>query len=550
MELLAGDKMASLAGMARAFSRVKARAKALRLSFSVWDEQGRPQGPAAPGSEYCELASAAGCPCGEGLAEVVAGALAAAEPRHGSLACGCVALAVPVYRRRRLLGAAAACYPAEGLLDEEFLARRCEAMQLDREVTAGAARRSCRRGAEADDLLGMLQWALETEQALQTASSELEVLSANLTTTYEELSLLYQISGSMKVTQQPEEFLLGVCRELQEVMNISAAAAIVHAHPPLAPRDLVVLSGELELGKEDVCQLAAAQLTPLLARTHRPILENQFVWRARSDLSRAVRNLIAVPLVGEQLLGMILVFNKVGDFNSVDLKLMSSIGSQSAVFLSNSMLYADLQDLLMGVLHALTATIDAKDPYTCGHSRRVAMLSRRLAEAHKLPADRVERVYLAGLLHDIGKIGVSEATLCKPGRLTDREYEDIKKHPGIGAKILNGIRQLEDVIAWILCHHERLDGRGYPQGLSAGEIPLEARIIGLADSFDAMTSDRTYRKALALPSAVEEIRRHAGSQFDPDLAATLLSLDLAALLEELRRDGPGGTPAAAREARA
>lgn len=546
MDLLTANKASSAAGMARIFLRVQQRVKELGLSFSSWDEQGQEQGAFSASCEYCELVHGSKGPCLQRAGEIVRQSLDSGEAKHGMTPCGCAVMAVPAYRRRRLVGAAAACYPTQQLLDQEFLARACSQFELDYEVTAAAAARCCKRGAaEAGDLLRLLQWALESEQALQTANSELETLSTNLTSTYEELSLLYQISGAMKVTRTPQDFLLGVCRDLQEVMNISAAAAVMYAHPPLAPKDVVVVSGEVGLTSEQLKELTTTQIKPLLAKTHRPILENQFVWRTRPDLAKAVRNLIAVPMAGEGLLGVLLVVNKMGDFNSVDLKLMSSIGSQSAVFLSNSMLYADLQDLLMGVLRALTATIDAKDPYTCGHSYRVAELSRRLAQEHNLPPERVQRVHLAGLLHDIGKIGVAESTLCKPGRLTDAEYEDIKKHPGLGARILGGIRQLDDVVGWILAHHERLDGRGYPQGLSGKDLPMEARIIGLADSFDAMTSDRTYRKALPLAAASEEIRKHAGTQFDPELVRTFLRIDLPAVLEELRQ--PEQAVPAARE---
>jgi len=362
----------------------------------------------------------------------------------------------------------------------------------------------------------------------------LSTLSTNLSTTYEELSLLYSISGSMRVTQSPDSFLLAACREVNEVMNLSAVAAVVYAHPPAVHEDTVVVAGELGLTREQIMLLAATQIAPMLGQNNRVVVENRFVWSARRDLGKAVRNLVAVPLLGEQPMGMLLAFNKEsGDFNSVDIKLMNSIANQSTVFLTNNMLYADLQDLLMGVLHALTATIDAKDPYTCGHSNRVAIISKRLAESMGLPAQRVQQIYLAGLMHDIGKIGVPESVLCKPGRLTPEEYEAVKKHPGLGAKILGGIRQLDDVIASILCHHERLDGRGYPQGLRGDEVPLDARIIGLADCFDAMSSDRTYRKALPLAAVVDEVRNCAGTQFDPEVVAHLLKWDLEDLLTEL-----------------
>jgi putative nucleotidyltransferase with HDIG domain len=198
-------------------------------------------------------------------------------------------------------------------------------------------------------------------------------------------------------------------------------------------------------------------------------------------------------------------------------------------------LYADLQDLLMGVLHALTATIDAKDPYTCGHSQRVAMLSKLLAQRVGFPPAKVQELYLAGLLHDIGKIGVPEQVLCKEGRLTDEEYGSMKRHPSIGAKILQGIRQLDEVIVGILTHHERPDGKGYPQRLSGAQVPIEGRIVGLADVFDAMTSDRTYRKAMQLNVVLAEIRRCAGTQFDPLLVDLLMTFDFTKLMKDLHQ---------------
>jgi HD-GYP domain-containing protein (c-di-GMP phosphodiesterase class II) len=519
-----------------AFQRIRARTREMGLNFSVWDPQGQSFGTSSPACELCRLLQEAGAPCAQGIRDLVAHVHAEKRSAWRNLSCGCVVMAMPIRQRRRLVGTAVVDYPSTEWLDEELLARRCDAFQLDRQVVAEAAREGCRHSADqAGDMLRTFEWLLDDEQSLHTANEELRTLSVNLTTTYEELSLIYRISGSVRVTQRPQEFLLSVCEQLREVMGVAAAVALVHAHPPATQEDLVVLAGDVELSADQVKLLAVTQIAPLLAENPRAVVDNQFSWRTRPDLGGKIWNLIAVPLLGEQSLGLLLALNKAGDFNSIDIKLMSSVGNQSAVFLTNNMLYADLQDLLMGVLHALTATIDAKDPYTCGHSNRVAMISRRLAEECGLPPARVQQIYLAGLLHDIGKIGVPESTLCKPGRLTPEEYEDVKRHPGIGAKILGGIRQLEDVLGGILYHHERLDGKGYPHGLREDEVPLDARIIGLADCFDAMSSDRTYRKALPLPTVIEEIRTHAGTQFDPDVAQQLLSLDLRAFLEELRQ---------------
>jgi HD-GYP domain-containing protein (c-di-GMP phosphodiesterase class II) len=222
------------------------------------------------------------------------------------------------------------------------------------------------------------------------------------------------------------------------------------------------------------------------------------------------------------------------DFDSVDTKLLTSIANESGIYLENATLFDDVHGLMMGLLHALTSAVDAKDAYTCGHSERVALLSRYIAQQMKLRDSEIEQIYMAGLLHDVGKIGVPEAVLQKPGRLTPEEFEQIKKHPEIGAKILADVKQLKPILPGVLYHHERYDGKGYPEGLAGEKIPLMGRIICMADCFDAMTSSRTYRKALPIEVAMSEIRRCAGTQFDPFLAEAFLRSTPDALRELLR----------------
>jgi len=171
----------------------------------------------------------------------------------------------------------------------------------------------------------------------------------------------------------------------------------------------------------------------------------------------------------------------------------------------------------MGLMHSLTSAVDAKDAYTCGHSERVALLSRHVAKELGISDSEVEQIYIAGLLHDVGKIGVPESVLQKTGKLTNEEFDLMKKHPEIGAKILQDVRQIQQIIPGVLHHHERYDGNGYPARLAGEDIPLMGRIICLADCFDAMTTNRTYRRALPIEVALAEIRRCAGTQFDPRL---------------------------------
>jgi HD-GYP domain-containing protein (c-di-GMP phosphodiesterase class II) len=176
---------------------------------------------------------------------------------------------------------------------------------------------------------------------------------------------------------------------------------------------------------------------------------------------------------------------------------------------------------------------------------RVALISRRLARAIGLPEAEVERIYMAGILHDVGKIGVPEAVLHKTGKLTAEEFDQMKKHPQIGARILADIKQVQDLIPGVLYHHERYDGKGYPTRLSGENIPLMGRIICVADCFDAMTSNRTYRRALPLEVAMIELRRCAGTQFDPVLADAFLNISAAeirALLSEHQPRTPQENP--------
>jgi HD-GYP domain-containing protein (c-di-GMP phosphodiesterase class II) len=204
--------------------------------------------------------------------------------------------------------------------------------------------------------------------------------------------------------------------------------------------------------------------------------------------------------------------------------------------------FAEQQALFMGSLQALTAAIDAKDPYTGGHSERVAFLSWSLARALGLGEDTADRIRVAGLVHDIGKIGVPEAILCKAGRLTDEEFEAIKRHPEIGHRILRDIDPFQDVLPGVLHHHERWDGRGYPHKLAGDKIPMIARIIGLADTFDAMSSTRSYRPALPRDHVLRELERGAGSQFDPRIVEAFKKVDLGGYDELLTRRPKAAEP--------
>ncbi|MBR5421573.1 MAG: HD-GYP domain-containing protein [Lachnospiraceae bacterium] len=184
----------------------------------------------------------------------------------------------------------------------------------------------------------------------------------------------------------------------------------------------------------------------------------------------------------------------------------------------------EVKALSVEVMEALAHTIDAKDEYTKGHSVRVAAYSRMLAERMGLSADECENVYYMGLLHDIGKIGVPNEIINSPTKLTEEEFSVVKMHPGLGFDILSEIKSRPDLAIGARWHHERFDGSGYPDGRAGEEIPLPARIISVADSYDAMTSNRSYRKYLSQEKVKEELKKNEGTQFDPGVVSAMLKI--------------------------
>ena len=176
------------------------------------------------------------------------------------------------------------------------------------------------------------------------------------------------------------------------------------------------------------------------------------------------------------------------------------------------------------MLRMLTGAIEARDPYTRGHSSRVTELAEAVAQRLGWTEERIESLRLGGPLHDVGKLAVSHEVLHKEGRLDAKELAEIREHPKTGAKLLLRVAALRAAIPYVLYHHERWDGNGYPSGKAGEEIPLEARLLAVADAFDAMTSDRPYRRALSQTEALAEVERCAGTQFDPRIAQVFLEL--------------------------
>jgi HD-GYP domain-containing protein (c-di-GMP phosphodiesterase class II) len=454
--------------------------------------------------------------------------LDAVEPAVESVWPGCWIVPVPRTQRRRRVGYDVAVIITRDFAAAESFDRICAAGSLDPTQAREHLRAHGPTESEVGRWASTIRWMAQDLDRVGTQQAEINSLSQQLGESYEELSLVYQLSAHMSITHDVLGFLKDSCRELQQVVNLRWIAL----HVCDADERLQELRGKLVCSGPECppCRTLTAVGRQLMTRfgAGGSVIVNHVPSLNIHSLNALAQRMLIVPIVreGRPLAILFGADKRTGsELSSVDSKLVTSAAQNMGIFLENAMLYEDMQDMFMGTLHSLIATIDAKDTYTCGHSERVALLSRQLAEAAGLDASVVERVYLSGLVHDVGKIGVPESVLCKPGRLTAEEFEMIKAHPEIGVRILTDIRQMKDLLPGVLHHHERWDGRGYPHGLAGEKIPLFGRLIALADSFDAMSSNRTYRSAMPQASVLEEIRRCGGAQFDPELARLFVSLD-------------------------
>ena len=239
------------------------------------------------------------------------------------------------------------------------------------------------------------------------------------------------------------------------------------------------------------------------------------------------KSFAAVPLMfRDEVLGVLYACNKrTGNlFTNKDASLLFHVGKVASIALKNVLLNEQIKSDYLRTITTLAAAIDARDHYTECHSENVAKYAMAIAEVLHYPLMGREQLRRAALLHDIGKIGIKDELLLKADRLTNEEYEQFKRHPEMGEHIVRSLTFLKEVSVLIRHHHERYDGKGYPDGLSQDKIELGARILAVADSFDAMVSDRLYRKALPLATAIGELEKNKGAQFDPAIADCFISI--------------------------
>lgn len=353
---------------------------------------------------------------------------------------------------------------------------------------------------------------------LRKCKAELDAAIVELSNKYEELVLLYDMSESLGSLQQVYQLTDLILQKAVEHSNADNAILF------LMDKGKGILSikgvyGIDWLERDKYIVRIGHGLVGRVALNGQPVIQNDLKGVGIRN-KRPITALLCVPLkVKDEVIGVISVAHArlEKSFTSVEQKLLSTLASQAAIALENARLYQETKKMFLSIIGALAATIDAKDPYTHGHSRRVTYYGMLIAEAIGGTPDFIETVKLAGLLHDIGKIGIPESILGKKDHLSNGEYKAMMDHTVIGARILGHIDALKHVIPAIKHHHERFGGGGYPDGLKHDEIPLAARILSIADTFDAITTDRPYRKGLSFEEALHELETNRGVQFDPQL---------------------------------
>jgi putative nucleotidyltransferase with HDIG domain len=377
-----------------------------------------------------------------------------------------------------------------------------------------------------DALMRVSDLVLDQARARQEAwelRRETDSLSINLASTYEEISLLHRLTRNLNLSKTAEDLGRTALEWMEEV--VPAAGLMLQLVPPRgaekalnhAARDRAVLlhHGSCPLDCDDFSRLI--DHLGLTAR-HQPMVLNRAVTERPDWPFPQIRELVVVALAeGENIFGWLAAINHVegSEFGTVEAGLLSSVATILGIHGGNIELCRQQSELFAGIVRALTSAIDAKDPYTCGHSDRVARMAVRLAEELGCDEKTLNTLYLAGLLHDIGKIGVEDSILRKDGELSADEYAHIQQHVKIGHRILHDLAKLEDILPVVLYHHESWDGGGYPHNLDCERIPLPARIVAVADSFDAMSSDRPYRQGMPDEMVDRVLRQGAGQQWDP-----------------------------------
>ena len=337
------------------------------------------------------------------------------------------------------------------------------------------------------------------------------------------LSLLYEVGRKIASSSQLTQLVENITKMAQKALKASASSMLLFDDNE---QELFfdVVKGQAVRRLRKVRLNTGSGIAGWVALHGRPIIVNDVNQDGRFDKSIdkitgfKTKSIICVPMMTHRkIIGVIEVLNKLdgSNFTQHDLEALVSVSATAATSIENIRLQQNVLDSYKSTIKALAAAIDAKDPYTCGHSQRVMEYALLAGTSIASLSEELAVIEYAGILHDIGKIGITDSVLTKSGPLTDGEWKLMRRHTIIGANILNEIPFLEEARKLILFHHERYDGNGYPEGLSGEEIPLGARLLAVADAFDTMTTNRSYRNALSKDYALEELHKCSGTQFCP-----------------------------------
>ncbi|MBJ6799106.1 HD domain-containing phosphohydrolase [Geomonas propionica] len=371
----------------------------------------------------------------------------------------------------------------------------------------------------------------EANYKIADLAGELEDKNTNLEKAVAKLSTLYRLGLAINSTIEVEDLYRLVVKTTMDTLQAQVGYVVLYdaEHGELRITNLV---GYRDPNPQHLCvPMKPSSVSSWVIQNSKPLLITDIALMPEFDrvspLGFERKTLICAPLmVKDEIIGTITVVNKLNNtvYNHEELELLSTIAAQASIAIKNAKLYDEQQKTYLNTIQALVSAIEASDSYTRGHSERVTRFSLALARQLELPANRLKVIERAAILHDIGKIGIDLSLLHKEATLTKDDVAELQQHPTIGMKILEPIEFLHDVRLCIGQHHERYDGKGYPNRLTGQELLLESRILAIADSFDAMTSDRPYRKALKLEVAIQELAENAGTQFDPELVPIFIKL--------------------------
>ncbi len=337
------------------------------------------------------------------------------------------------------------------------------------------------------------------------------------------LELIYEVSKTVGSVSRMTQLLEKIIKMTQQTLNASASSILLFGDND---QELFfeVASGPVGKALRRVRVNAKCSIAGWVAHTGKPLIVNdvnrdQHFDRIIDKVTGFVTSsLICAPLiVHRKIMGVIEVINKLdgSDFNEQDLEAVVSVAATAAMAIENTRLHQTVLDAYKSTVATLAGAIDAKDPYTRGHSQRVKEYALLGGKSLSFPVEEMETLEYAGILHDVGKIAIDARILNKPDTLTPSEWNIMREHPVMGANLLKEIPFLEKASELVLYHHERYDGTGYPAGLKGEDIPMGARIIAVADAFDTMTTDRSYRPALTVDYAISELFDCSGTQFCP-----------------------------------